>query len=271
MTDLELARIVEAAEVRVWVDAVRAATPAVASRLGLRVVPVAGGAAFLSTTDSTLYNRAFGFGLDETIDEATLDDMIDLYPRDRPFAIQPCPLVQPEVGGWLTRRGLVPHHDWLKWVRAGREAQPVGCDLAIETLGPDQAGIFTRLAMAIFAAEPPEIMPWVELSVGRAGWSHYIALDGDAPVAIGVLYVEGGVGWLGWGGTLASHRGRGAQSALIARRIEDARAQDCEWLTVETADDTPEKPNPSFRNVARAGFRLLYRRPSFAHLTGKKS
>jgi L-amino acid N-acyltransferase YncA len=68
-----------------------------------------------------------------------------------------------------------------------------------------------------------------------------------------------GFAWLGAAGTVASHRGRGAQGALIARRIEDARARGCHSFTTEIA---PE-PNPSAHNMERAGFHVAYSRPSW--------
>jgi GNAT superfamily N-acetyltransferase len=95
---------------------------------------------------------------------------------------------------------------------------------------------------------------------------HYVARDGGRVVGTGAMFVHGDGAWLGWGGTLRSHRGRGIQSAMVARRIEDARARKCTWLTVETAEDLPERPNPSYRNMERAGFRVLCLRPSHAWL-----
>jgi len=58
---------------------------------------------------------------------------------------------------------------------------------------------------------------------GRKGWFLYLAMDGDMPVATGALYLSDAAGErfaeLNFGSTLPDHRGRGAQSALIARRV----------------------------------------------------
>jgi hypothetical protein len=35
-------------------------------------------------------------------------------------------------------------------------------------------------------------------------------------------------------------------------------------LTSDTAEDLPERSNPSYRNIARAGFEVVYRRASHA-------
>jgi hypothetical protein len=49
----------------------------------------------------------------------------------------------------------------------------------------------------------------------------------------------------------------------MARRIEDGRALGCRWFVTETGEDAPARPNPSFRNMIRAGFRLAYHRVNF--------
>ena len=35
------------------------------------------------------------------------------------------------------------------------------------------------------------------------------------------------------------------------------------WFVTETGEDLPTKPNPSFHNMLRAGFRLAYQRPNY--------
>ena len=264
-SDFELLRLAERAEARVWTDCVAAAPADVVSRLGLRIEPVADGIALVAASvKSLLYNRAFGFGLDRPIGEQELDAAIALYRRDAPFTIQPTPFAAPRpLRAWLDRRGLVAHFNWVRWIRDARAPQPARTDLAIETADATHAGEFLGLALEVFH-EPAEVLPWLGHVMGRPGWTHYIARDAGKGVAIAALYQCGEVGWLGWGGTLASHRGRGAQSALIARRIADGRERGCRWFTVETAEDLPQRPNPSYRNVARSGFRVLCLRPSHA-------
>ena len=82
----------------------------------------------------------------------------------------------------------------------------------------------------------------------------------------GTLRISDGVGWLGMATTLPSHRRRGAQEALLANRINDGRRMGCLWFVSETTEDTPQRPNPSFHNMIRAGFRLAYQRPNYMRL-----
>jgi len=37
----------------------------------------------------------------------------------------------------------------------------------------------------------------------------------------------------------------------------------CRWLVVEADPDTAERPNPSYRNLVRFGFKLAYERPNY--------
>ena len=261
--DRERLKQSEALEARVWTDAVEAAPGALRQSLGLRAVPVADGVAIVaSEVRSILYNRAFGFGLARPTTEDEVRAAIGLYRIDRPFSLQPTPQAQPpEIREWLDRRGLVVRFHWVRWWRDASPAQDSRTAFKIERIGRTRAAEFLAVAGAIFE-EPLEILPWIGHPLGREGWTHDAALDDNRVFGTGAMFVHGGGAWLGWGGTLKSHRGRGIQSAMVARRIEDARAKHCTWLTVETAEDLPERPNPSYRNVERAGFRVLCLRPS---------
>lgn len=73
----------------------------------------------------------------------------------------------------------------------------------------------------------------------------------------------GDVGWLGFGATLESHRGQGSQSAIFARRIRAAADLGVKLLITETGEELPDRPNPSYRNMLRAGFRLAYPRQNW--------
>jgi hypothetical protein len=77
--------------------------------------------------------------------------------------------------------------------------------------------------------------------------------------------VKGATGWVGFGATLPSHRKRGGQGAIMARRIAEGIDLGCKWLVTETGEDSPERPNPSYHNMLRTGFQLAYQRPNYIH------
>ena len=66
--------------------------------------------------------------------------------------------------------------------------------------------------------------------------------------------------------TLESARGRGCQTALLHRRIEDARAAGCHTLFVETGERTTDRPSASYRNILRASFKEAYLRPNWRRM-----
>jgi hypothetical protein len=106
---------------------------------------------------------------------------------------------------------------------------------------------FGRVAAESFGW-PPTAEELSACVVGRGGWRHYLAYDGPVAVGCGAAYETGGIVWLGFGGVLASHRRRGGQAALIARRIEDTAGQ-CHTAIVDVAQGSS-----SHRNYLRAGF-----------------
>ena len=112
---------------------------------------------------------------------------------------------------------------------------------------------------------------WTPLSfpaniVGRPGMgSRHVVYDGDAPAGAGGLFVAGRNRLaLGSGATLPGFRGRGAQSAILAARIEDARQQGCRTVTTEnSASSLRDRPSNSYRNIVRSGFREEGVRPNY--------
>jgi len=240
------------------------APPALVAELGLRCEPVDGGTAFIAERfPHPTVNRVTGFGLDRPLGEAALDRAIALYPH-RVFSIQPSPIAsQPRLAGWLTARGFAPSFYWLVWAREA-EPPPEEPDTGLELrrLGPGHADEFAALVCAAYA-NPARLAPLHAAGVGRPRWHHWGAFEDGRMVSAGILYVHGEVGRLFTAGTLPTHRGRGAQGALLARRMREARALGCRWVTAETADDLPEKPNPSVHNLVRLGWRLLHRRPAW--------
>jgi hypothetical protein len=110
------------------------------------------------------------------------------------------------------------------------------------------------------AAEPKDIPEWLSASAlrPRDRWTKVYRGAEPAP-ATATRYVI----TLGVATTLSSARGRGAQGALLAQRIHDGLALGCTWFVTETGEETPERPNPSFRNMIRAGFTVAYHRQNF--------
>lgn len=110
---------------------------------------------------------------------------------------------------------------------------------------------------------PTFFREWLTLLPGRESWHCFVALDGETPAGAGALFTAGEVGWLGIAGTLPEHRGKGAQSALLAARIEAAAAAGCKVVTTETGAPRDGQPGASYRNIVRAGFEPRYVRANY--------
>lgn len=262
----DLARLVEVGEGEAYADMFLAAPADFAAGMGLRVERVGSAIALITAKmDFMLFNRVIGLGVMEPATEAMVDDLVALYHQAgvQNFAVQVSPSAQPSaLAAWLEARGLPRRDNWAKVFRGVEPPPPVPTDLRIDVIGPDQAGAFAAVACTAFGM-PDTLQPWLVAPVGRPGWRHYLAWDGDTPVATGALFVKDRIGWLGVGSTLPSHRRRGAQGAIMARRIRDGAKLGCRWLITETGEDLPDRPNSSYRNMVRTGFELAYQRPNY--------
>jgi len=86
------------------------------------------------------------------------------------------------------------------------------------------------------------------------GVEHFVAWEGQTPVAIGRLFVRDRLAYLCGAGTLRSYRERGAQSALIAARLARAEKLGCDWAMSETITMAKH----SLSNLQRLGFEIVF-------------
>lgn len=268
---LDQVRRHERMEMEYWRDWYEAAPPEIARRYSISAEPAEGCVLLLMPKlDVLMFNRVVGLGLEKPVTEAQLDGIVARYraagaPR---FFVPLAPAAEPaEARTWLLARGLTRYNRWAKLEREADAPLPdARTDARVEEIGPERAADLGRILREGFELEPG-LEPWSAALVGRKNWRHYLAFEGPEPVGTASLYVKGEWGSLGFAATLARARGRGVQSALIARRVLDAKAMGCRWLSVETAEDKPEKPAPSFHNVTRLGFKMAYFRDNYLGVT----
>lgn len=262
----EIASIIEFGEADAYADYHKAAPASFAEQWGMRVEKVGSATAIITAgADISLFNRVMGLGIAEPATEEMVDRIVSLYKEAgvRPM-VALAPTARPaELPGWLQARGMSLRSNWVKVIRGPEPPPPVPTDLRVEHIGPERALDHARIALEAFEM-PPQLQPWVMGSVGRPGWTHYLALDGDTPAGTAALFVIGETAWFGIGSVLPSHRNRGGQSALFAARIEDAAAAGCKWLVTETWEEQPpQHPNPSYHNMLRMGFERVYLRGNY--------
>jgi hypothetical protein len=219
--------------------------------------------------DHPAYNRILGLGVGEPATESILDEAIAFLQSAgcKNYVAPVNPLAQPaQLLEWLAARGLKPSRNWAKVYRGNEPAPVISTNLRVEKIGKDQADAFADVVLPAFDI-PPAGRPLEKGAVGQPGWHHYLAFAGGKPASAAAMFVSGEVGWYGFAGTLKTYRKRGGQGALLARLIEDGRALGCQWFVAETGEDTPEDPNPSYRNMLRSGFQLAYLRRNYVHLS----
>ena len=252
-------------EGRAWAECVTACSQVAGNPLGAELIELAGiSVPVLSAVDFWLFNRLIGFGVADAATEDDVDAVQRVYSErsQTQWAVGVPPFARPLLADWLVARGLRHTGDFAKVIRTTEEPVEVTTTLRIEEIGADRAVEFAGINVAAWGV-PDTFAAWFGATVGRPNWLHYIAFDNDIAVSTGALYMSDGIGWLGFGATLPTHRNRGGQGALMARRIRDARDNGCRLVHTETAAETPDQPNPSYRNMLRTGFTLAYLRPNY--------
>jgi GNAT superfamily N-acetyltransferase len=256
----------EKVEAMAWGDMYKAATPEISKKFGIDIFEAGsavGGMA--SKFDVLALNRVIGLGIEKDITDKTIENIISKYKKHNVprFFIQLCSeITNPQLPGRLESNGFHHHNNWVKLYRDISPVTGIKSDLKAKEIGPDDGLTFGKIIVESFDW-PKEMAAWIACVIGRPCWKFYMAYDNDMPVATAGMYIHDSTVWIDFAATLESVRGRGAQGLLLKRRIDDAREVGCDTVVVETAEETPEKSAPSYRNMIRYGFKLAYIRPNY--------
>ena len=216
------------------------------------------GGALVAFGPGRYLNRAIGVGLGSTTAEEVMA-AIDSFYGDRGIApsLELSPWTDPAIVRLLGANGYCI--DWFRNVFIA--ALPVATAQPIEPYAIEQVTVTTVPArQAILAGDAAVGTDARRISDEMCETAHvlpgaldFLALvDGEA-AASGSLNIADGIAWIGGAATLATHRKRGLQTALIAHRLRLAHELGCD-LAAATA-----LPNgQSAQNLLRLGFQLLY-------------
>jgi ribosomal protein S18 acetylase RimI-like enzyme len=208
---------------------------------------------------SRFFNQVRALGQSVPATQTSVDAILTSY-RDAhiPFAINLSPHAQPvQLPRWLRRHRLVQQH-WL--AQCYRTVQATALQAPIAPFDIQQIDLTDAMRVVQVAAIglPPALHPWIAALVGRAGWHHYLAYRDGVVVAGAALFVQDDVGYLTWAGTQPAARRQGAQTALIAHRLQEASERRCRLVVAETFETTQDRPGVSCRNLMRAGFQIAH-------------
>lgn len=221
---------------------------------------IAGISALFDGAGSPL-TQTFGLGMTRPADEAALD-AVETFFRSRGSAVdhEVSPLALGEPLALLSGRGYVPIEltDVLFRPLTATDDTATDPAIAITTAGPE-AGDAWAQAAADGWSEHPEVVPFVR-ALG-AVYPHTVgstcfaaSIDGTL-AATGVLAMHGGIALLAGASTRPAWRRRGAQSALLAARLQQARQAGCDLAMI-----CARPGSDSHRNAERRGFRVAYTR-----------
>ena len=269
MSSDSLAAEIELVEAAAWARLQRALPPEFQSQYGIQVRSAGSAIMLLASRSSTLtINRVIGLGLDAPLEQGELDSIVDTFAEAgvERFVIQWSPRAKPaQAPEWFENRGYRLVSSNVKLYRRATpplEESPESCGLLVEEIGPADAETFERI-VATPLGVPDGLGPGVRSAVGQADWKYYLVFDERRPIAGAALFVEGEHAWFGLAATIESDRRRGAQAALLTRRLNDAAALGCTWVSADTIAETPGRRNQSYHNMLNAGFAVLYERPNY--------
>ena len=154
-----------------------------------------------------------------------------------------------------------PHPAFAK----DEHGRPLYLDLSEGEIGKKHAGIFAYMSNEIFSF-PHETDGIFASTIGKNDWIAFMAFNHDVPVGAASVCITGDTAYLSFANVLPAYRRRGVQSALLAKRVDAARERGVKWIVVDTAENSDEHPNPSYWNMLRHGFRLLYNRPNYVKI-----
>lgn len=217
--------------------------------------------------DAPSGNRTVGLGLESDLTEHELSGVVAWYAAGgiTRWLLEWSPEARPRAAEtWFARHAGRAMTPTLKlWRKVGQPAAAASqSTFTIGEIGLPDASLFEEIVAKPLGVVP-EMAPVVRSTVGHEHWHFYLALDGARPIAGAAMFIHGKGAWLGLSATLPSDRNRGAQSALLTRRLRDAAALGCAWVSADTQPDTEARPNPSYRNMRRAGLEILYSRAKY--------
>lgn len=237
---------------------------------GAFALPIAGGMACWAGAESPL-NKVIGVGFAGPLSETELAAVEGAYAeRGAPVQVELASLSEPALGAQLSRRGyrLMSFENVLAADLEGLDSRlepPPGSDPEIADSGAEELGLWLDVVVTGFAHPDLQGLPATQEFpraalervmrdlVTGAGCRRYLARRGGEPAGGASLRVDDRIAQLCGAATLPAHRRRGVQTALLAHRLNAARAAGCKLAVVTT-----QPGSKSQENVQRLGFHVLY-------------
>ncbi|MFF3439810.1 GNAT family N-acetyltransferase [Streptosporangium sp. NPDC002721] len=267
MSQDRLTALAEGAEAEFMYQYESSAPPSARSTLGIATTRIGGGVALSMRHDVTGYwSKALGFGVEEPVTRDLIDRVVDFYRAEdsEGAVIQIAPsALPPDWDDIRAGHGIVPGSAWVKLTCPIDDFRPGRTALRVGPVGPGEAEEWASVVLRGFGMPEEGLGEMMAASAGHPAFRPFAAWDGDDMVAGANLFVHGEIGSLNAASTLPGHRNRGAQSALLAARAEEAAKAGCRRLVAEAGLPAEGSANPSLNNMLAAGLRPLYDRQNW--------
>lgn len=214
--------------------------------------------------DMLALNRVIGLGFEQPITAETLSQVKAFFHKAgaKRFFIQLSPYVE-EAGSsvLMAGQGFRLHNRWTKlWQELESEPAAPVSDLTLVEIGKEDALTYAEIIKKSFGWEQEALLPLLSESVGKPGYTHYLAYQGNTAIAAAALHLYKNAAAMAFAGTLPEFRGLGAQNALLQVRLQKAWQEGIRLVHTETAEETKDNPVASYRNMLRNGFKEAYKR-----------
>ncbi len=261
LSDLSLSRRLERAEAVASARFVEARARLMPES-GAQWIEVAGAYAMYDGVRSPS-TQTFGLGLFQMPATADMDKLEEFFKdRGAPVFHEVSPLADKAVLVVLGERGYraveltsVMFLSLCEQVEATKDCES---SVQVRIVGEDEHDVWARTAAEGWRdlAEISDLLPGLmRIVADRQDAVSFLAeLDGR-PIAGGSLSIHDGVALLAGASTIPEWRRRGAQQALLARRLEYAARAGCALAMI-----CAEPGSASQRNAERHGFRIAYTR-----------
>lgn len=264
--DLALARRLERTEgaaCAAYVEARRQLEP----ESGATWIEVAGAYAMFDALGSPI-TQTFGLGVFEPFAEREFDAVETFFRGFGSDTFHEVSALAPRESTDLLRaRGYEPIEESVVLVRPTAGFEMPETQVRVRVVTENEFGLWARTAGIGWSSESAELAEFVEgfgRTMARArGMTCFLAeLDG-APVAAAGLNLGSGIALMAGASTIPSARGRGAQLALLAARLDHVAR-----LGIDLAMVVTQPESASQRNAERRGFRPVYGRTKWRLGTG---
>jgi len=216
-------------------------------------------------------NRVQYFGCTQRVTPHDLDAALAPFEHARiprcSVWLSPCQQAD-AIHSWLAERGFAPFTGIPPWPAPDYHtlvyAPPGGLSRGVGSIRIPETSLVVRSPSRADVEQHAEALADIYAafggddvfspSLGCEGFNHFLAFEGERPVAAGILIVQDGIGYLGYGATAEPYRRRGGQSALIAARLRRAAELGCDGAVSETLSLL----SSSLGNLRRQGFEVLY-------------